>query len=187
MRGLVDRATVLVLVGLIGIGAVAALLSGSLERSLALAVANAALFAAYGWGLRNARQSLFSLAAGAALVMNVAALAYLSGLGLAGTWAGFGIGLVAIMAGDHTCRSRDVLGVRRDGRGETEDALQRAALRGYLRILLFGVMVMAVSLFLLLLALNAQLGSMPSWAFAALALAAMVAIAILARSRHAEG
>lgn len=186
MRGLVDRMTALVLVGLMGIGAVASALSGDLDRALAMAMANAMLLVAYGWGLRNARQSLFSLAAGAALVLNVAALAYLSGLGLAGTWAGFGIGLVAIMAGNHTCRSREVLGVRREGRGGAEDALLRAALRGYLRILLFGVMVMAVSLFLLLLALNARLGSMPSWAFAALALAAMVAIAILARSRHAE-
>jgi inner membrane protein involved in colicin E2 resistance len=45
---------------------------------------------------------------------------------------------------------------------------------------------MLVSLFLLLLSLNAQLGAMPSWAFAALALAAMVALAILARVRHSE-
>jgi hypothetical protein len=186
VSSLLQGAKALVLLALVSVGLGAMLSSNSLQAALALGALNALLAALYGWALVRDRQTEFSLGAGASLVLNTSAIVLLAGEGLAAPWAAFGVGLVALMSGNHTCRSADVLEVKRHDGAGTEEVFYVAARRGYLRILLFVGLVMLVSLFLLLLSLNAQLGAMPSWAFAALALAAMVALAILARVRHSE-
>jgi inner membrane protein involved in colicin E2 resistance len=45
---------------------------------------------------------------------------------------------------------------------------------------------MVLSFLILLLSLNADVGAMPSWAMAALALVAIASLAILARARHQD-
>jgi hypothetical protein len=102
-------------------------------------------------------------------------------------WTMLGLGIAAIMIGNHTCRSASMLTAGGTSESEMENEFRRVAIRGYLRILLFIGLVWIVSLFILLISLNAAIGTIPSWLMAVLALLAMVALALLALARRTEG
>lgn len=186
MSGLMEGARLMVLALLVGLVVTTMLLVGSVPAVLVVGGLGIALTAAGAWALWDGREMEFSLSAGASLVLNITAMVLYADQGYAVTWAAFGIGLATLMAGNHTCRSAEVLLVRRKVGEGGERSFHRAALRGYLRVVLFVGLVMIISLLLLLLSLNAAVGTMPSWAMAGLALMAMISLALLALVRHSN-
>jgi len=129
----------------------------------------------------------FTITSGLLVVVGVAAIALVPYTGYLWPWAMLGVGLGAIMCGNHTCRSASILTAGGADKGPMEDEFHRVAVRGYLRILLFIGLVWIVSMFILLISLNAEIGTLPSWLMAILALLAMVALALLALARQTEG
>jgi hypothetical protein len=129
----------------------------------------------------------FTITSGLLVVIGVMSTALGPYTGYLWPWAMLGSGLAAIMCGNHTCRSASILTAGGTSKGPMEGEFRRVAVRGYLRILLFVGLVWIVSMFILLVSLNAETGALPSWLMAVLALIAMVALALLALARRTEG
>jgi hypothetical protein len=130
------------------------------------------------------RWGWFTVVAGLQVLVGVMVLALDPDNSFVWPWAVLGVGLTAVMTGNHTCRSAYVLSAGPSSKSALEIGFRRAALRGYLRILLFIGLVWLVSLFILLISLNAAIGTIPFWLMAFLALLAMVALTFLALAKR---
>ncbi len=128
----------------------------------------------------------FTITSGVLTVVATTGIALGNGNGFIWPWSILGLGLAAIMVGNHTCRSTSVLLGEGTSEGAMEGEFRRVAIKGYLRILQFLGLVWIISLLILLISLNAAIGTVPSWLMAILALLAMVALALLALARRTE-
>jgi len=160
------------------------LLSLELSATTAyLAIALAALALGYSYSLRRGSIAPFSFLAGCSIV----AEALVSADGTEGSfalpWAVLGLGLLALLMGNHTIRTKGIM--TRTGRPGTEEGVfLEMAVRGYLRIVYFVGLVMFLSLIVLVVSLNASVG-MLSVPIAGLSiLIILVSLALLATSRH---
>lgn len=179
------RVAILLALGIVAISSI--VLTPSRASLFPLAIAQAILLALASFLLFRNWCDLFAIAAGLEVLVGVVALALNPDNGFAWPWAMLGLGLAAIMAGTHTCRSFSVLAFNNTSEDEMEAEFRRVALRGYLRILTFIGLVWLISLFILLISVNAALGPLPSWLMTVLALLVMVSLALLALARRTEG
>jgi hypothetical protein len=187
MSSLLSTARVAVIVALALVELSSLFLAPSREALLPLALAQTVFLALAGFLLYRNWWDWFTIVSGMLVLVGVTALALNPDNGFVWPWAMLGLGMAAIMAGNHTCRSASILSARGTSEGGMEAEFHRTAIRGYLRILIFIGLVWMVSLFILLISLNAVVGSIPSWVMAILALMAMVALALLALARRTEG
>lgn len=179
------RVAILLTLALVAISSL--ILAPSRESLFPMAIAQAVLLALTSFLLFRNSYDLFVIVAGLEVLVGVAAVALNPDNGFAWPWAMLGLGMAAIMTGTHTCRSSSILAFNNPPEGDIEAEFRRVAIRGYLRILIFIGLVWMVSLFILLISLNAAIGSIPSWLMTVLALLAMVALALLALARRTEG
>jgi hypothetical protein len=127
---LLRMARLAVLASLAGTAALSVVLTEPGQARLVISALGIALTEIGAWALWRNRQTAFSLAAGASLVLNTLAMVLLGGQGYEAAWAVFGVGMATLMTGNHSCRSAEVLSARR-GVGGKEDLFRRAALRGW--------------------------------------------------------
>jgi hypothetical protein len=179
------RVAVLLFLGIVAISSL--VLSPSRESLIPLALTQAILLALAIFLLFRNWCDLFAIAAGLQVLVGVVALALNPNNGFIWPWAMLGLGLAAIMAGIHTCRSFLVLTFNNTSEGGMDTEFRRVALHGYFRILTFIGLVWLISLFILLISMNAALGPLPYWLMAILALLVMVSLAWLALARRTEG
>lgn len=179
------RVAILLTLALVAISSL--ILTPSRESLFPLASAQALLLTLAGFLLFRNWCDLFAIVAGLEVLVGVAALALKPDNGFAWPWAMLGLGMAAIMTGAHTCRSYSILAFNNPPEGDMEAEFRRVAIRGYLRILTFIGLVWMVSLFILLISLNAAVGSIPSWLMTVLALLAMVALALVTLAQRTEG
>jgi hypothetical protein len=176
------RVAILASLALVEISSLA--LSSSTETLLPLAAAQTILLALAGFLLWRNWWDWFTVVAGLEVLVGVTVLALDPDNGFVWPWAMLGLGMAAIMTGNHTCRSAYVLSTNGASGSAMEADFRRTAIRGYLRILIFIGLVWLVSLFILLVSLNAAIGTVPFWLMASLALLAMVALTFLALAKR---
>jgi hypothetical protein len=185
MSSLLLTARIAVVAALVVVGLSSVLLAPS-DIAIYLAGSMILLLMISGYLLYRNWWDWFTIASGLLVFVGVTAIAINPGNGFTWPWAMLGLGMAAIMSGNHTCRSSSIFTVGGASKGAMEAEFRRVAIRGYLRILLFVGLVWMVSLFILLISLNAAIGTIPSWLMAVLALLAMVALALLALARRTE-
>ncbi|MDD1747756.1 MAG: hypothetical protein LUQ16_08340 [Methanomassiliicoccales archaeon] len=187
MSSFLTAARVAVLASLASVEIASLALAATMETMLPLAAAQTIFLVLAGFLLWRDRWDWFTIAAGLGVLVGVIALALDPDGGFVWPWAMLWLGMTAIMTGNHTCRSAYVLSASGAPGDAMESDFRRTAIRGYLRILVFTGLVWLVSLFVLLISLNAAIGDIPFWLMAFLALLAMVALTFLALAKRSAG
>jgi hypothetical protein len=150
------------------------------------AVALAALAFGYSYSLRRGSTGLFSFLSGSSIAAEILLLVGSEVGGFALPWGVLGLGLFAILVGNHTIRAKGRFSARTGRPGTEERMFRETAKRGYMRIAYFVGLVMFLSLVVLVVSLNASIGMLNVPIAGLSMLLILLSLALLATSRHRE-
>jgi uncharacterized membrane protein len=152
-----------------------------------LALGLAVLSTGYTYFLFRLNQTNFSLLAGIALATQALLLVAWGNSGFELPWIVLGLGLLAIMLGNQSIRTSRLIASAVQESGPEEPSFRAVSLRGLLRIVYFVGLVMLVSLIVLVVSLNASIGTLTIPMAGAVILVILVALTLLATTRYRTG
>ena len=157
------------------------------DDQLLLWIAGLLILLAIGYTLllRTNDVPFFSIFAGVSILLEVMAVVLLSSYPFALSWILLGVGLCAIMIGNHTSRSSAMLQTSSKST-EGEKVFYHAALHGILRIIYLVGLVMVISLVVLLFSLNVRIGALTISIMAICVVLILASLTVLASMRHRE-
>jgi hypothetical protein len=152
-----------------------------------LALGLAVLSTGYTYFLFRLNQTNFSLLAGLALATEALLLVAWGNSGFELPWIVLGLGLLAIMLGNQSIRTSRLIASAVQESGPEEPLFRAVSLRGLLRVVYFMGLVMLVSLIVLVVSLNASIGTLTIPIAGAVILVILVALTLLATTRYRTG